>query len=147
MKRLLPILSLGLTLPAAALAQADKPKFSTATLCEILQPCQPPAQYASGAYLAKPVVRNVTLRELQGICGGGYAAFLGDKMKRREVSLQAAMASGQAADFGILGCAALDTASCVVHVPSDVKTALPDLYRLVLSHELAHCRGWVHARY
>lgn len=144
MKRFLLIVSLGLMLPVPA--QATKPRFSTQMLCEILQPCQPPAQYASGAFLAKPVVRHVTLREIQTICGGGYASFLGDKA-RRPVSLQAAMASGQAADFGILGCAALDATSCVVHLPSDVKAALPDLYRLVHAHELAHCRGWVHGRY
>ena len=147
MKRLLLIVSLGLMLPAIAQAQANKPKYSTAMLCEILQPCQPPARYASGAYLAKPAVRHVTLRQLQGICGGGYAAFLGDKAKQRPVSVQAALASGDAADLGILGCAALDTTSCVVHVASDVRAALPDLYRLVLAHELAHCRGWVHGRY
>lgn len=145
MKKLLLIVGLALMTPATA--QATKVRFSTQTLCEILQPCQPPPPYASGAFLAKPIVRHVTLTQLQGICGGGYAAFLGDKAKKRPVSLQAAMASGQASDFGILGCAALDTTSCVVHLPADVKAAIPDLYQLVLAHELAHCRGWVHPRY
>jgi hypothetical protein len=139
------IVSLGLMLSTTA--QATKARFSATTLCEILRPCQPPPQYASGAFLAKPVVRHVTLRQIQAICGGGYAAFLGDKVKRRPVSLQAALASGDAADLGILGCAALDATSCVVHLPSDVKAALPELYQLVLTHELGHCRGWVHGRY
>ena len=147
MKRLLLIVSLGLMVSASASAQPAKVRFSTATLCEILQPCQPPPQYARGAFLAKPVVQHVTLRQLQGICGGGYAAFLGDKATQRPVSLQAALASGNTADLGILGCTDLNATSCTVHVPSDVKAALPELYQLVLAHELAHCRGWVHARY
>ena len=145
MKKLLLIVCLGVLLPIPA--QATKARFSTETLCEILQPCQPPAQYARGAYLAKPVVQHVTLRQLQAICGGGYAAFLGDKVKQRPVSVQAALASGDAADLGILGCTDLNAASCIVSVPSDVRAQLPDLYRLILAHELAHCRGWVHARY
>jgi hypothetical protein len=144
-KFLLLIVSLGLMTPA--LAQAQTSRFSTATLCEIVVPCQPPAEYASGAFLAKAVVRHVPLRQIQIICGGGYAAFLGEKAKQRPLSLQAAIASGQAADFGILGCADLNATTCVVHVPSDVKLALPELFRLVLAHELAHCRGWVHRRY
>jgi hypothetical protein len=145
MKNLLLIASLASLLPAAA--PAAQGRFSSQTLCEILQPCRPPPAYASGAFLAKPVIHHVTLRQLQSICGGGYAAFLGDKANNRPVSLQAAMASGQAADFGILGCAALDTTACVVHLPGDVKATLPELYGLVLAHELAHCRGWVHERY
>jgi hypothetical protein len=34
-----------------------------------------------------------------------------------------------------------------VHVPADLQSQLPDLYRLIVAHELGHCRGWVHARY
>lgn len=145
MKRFLLVVSLGLMMPTAA--QATKARFSTATLCEILLPCLPPPQFARGAFLAKPIVQHVTLRQLQSVCGGGYTAFLGDKVRQRPVSLQAAVASGNAADLGVLGCADLNATSCVVHVSSDLKAELPDLYRLVLAHELAHCRGWVHTRY
>jgi hypothetical protein len=35
----------------------------------------------------------------------------------------------------------------VVHVPGDLKVAVPELYEVVVQHELAHCRGWVHADY
>jgi hypothetical protein len=144
-KRLLLIVGLGLLVSTSA--HAAKARFSTSNLCELLLPCLPPAQFANGAFLAKPVIQNVTLSQLQTVCGGGYAALLGDKAKQRQVSLQAAMASGDAADFGILGCTDLNAVSCVVNVPGEVKAELPELYRLVLTHELAHCRGWVHPRY
>ncbi len=125
----------------AGMARAES--YTTEQLCQVLQPCLPPAQYASGPFIAKPVVRQVTLRQLQSACGGGYAALLGDKY--RPESIQAVVSSG--ANFGALGCAQLTSGECVVHVPSDLKAVLPGLYRLVLNHELAHCRGWVHQRY
>ena len=59
---------------------------------ELLQPCLPPAQYASGPFVAKPVVQQVSLRQIQSICGGGYAAFLGHKA--RAESVQAAVDAG-----------------------------------------------------
>ena len=138
MKRLLLLAGITLMLPFAAHAQ--KSRYSTTQLCQILQPCQPPAQYASGPYVAKPVIRQVSLRQIQSICGSGYAAFLGTKA--HPDSVQAAVDAG--GDFGTLGCAQLNAGDCVVHVPSDLQAALPELYRLVLAHELAHCRGWVH---
>jgi hypothetical protein len=142
MKRFMLLASIALMLPVTALAQ-QKAHYSTAQLCQILQPCLPPAQYAKGPFLAKPVVRQVSLRQLQSVCGGGYAAFLGHKA--RPESIQAAVDAG--GDFGTLGCAQVTASDCIVHVPSDLQAVLPDLYRLVLAHELGHCRGWVHARY
>ncbi len=141
MKRLILWVGIALMLPLAA--NAAKPHYSTQQLCQILQPCLPPAQYARGPYVAKPVIRQVSLKQLQGICGGGYAAFLGSKA--RPESVQAAVDAG--GNFGALGCAQLNASDCLVHVPGDLQAVLPELYRLVLAHELAHCRGWVHQRY
>lgn len=121
---------------------AAKSQFSTATLCQVLMPCQPPAPYATGPYIAPPVLREVTLRQVQSVCGG-YRAFLGAATP----SVQAAMAGGGAFGFDILGCAQLTASSCVVHVPRDLKVELPELFDLILAHELGHCRGWRHGRY
>ena len=136
MKRLIFLSAIALMAPTAAHAANG---YSTEQLCQILQPCQAPPQYASGPFLAKPIVRRISLRQLQSVCGGGYAAFLGKKAPPQ--SIQAAVASG---GFGTLGCAQLKATECIVHVPSDLGVVLPQLYRLVLAHELAHCRGWVH---
>ena len=103
-----------------------KTRFSTAELCQILQPCQPPAKFAKGGFLAKPIVRDVSLSEVQSVCGGA-----GDRA-----------ASGF--PYGIFGCAQVNPDSCMVHVPRELKAKLPELYSLVLAHELGHCRGWVH---
>ena len=105
-------------------------------LCQIMEPCLPPAQYASGPFLAKPVIVNVTLRQVQSICGGGARAFLGDRMTRTGGN-----------DYSIFGCAQLQPTTCIVHVPSDVKAISPELYDVILQHELGHCRGWHHQRY
>jgi len=64
--------------------------------------------------------------------------------RARVTTVQAAAASGDLADFGTLGCAQVNPTNCIVHIPSGLQAVLPDLYRLVLKHELAHCRGWVH---
>jgi hypothetical protein len=124
---------------------AAKPQFSTATLCQVLEPCQPPARYASGAFLAPPVVREITLRQVQSACSG-YRAFLGDRPYQGAEPVQAALAGGGALGFGIMGCAQLTGSSCIVHVPRDLKAELPELFELVLAHELGHCRGWRHGR-
>jgi hypothetical protein len=118
-----------MALPAAAEAA---PEYALATLCQVLQPCQPPAQFASGPYLAPPVILEVTLDEIQAACDNGHRALIG---------------KGQAAAPAFMGCAAFVGSGCVVHVPADVKLAVPELYDLILAHELAHCRGWVHADY
>lgn len=123
MKCLVLLVSLALALPIAA--QAKTKKFSMTTICAVLMPCQPPPRYASGPFLEKPVIELVTLREIQTICGD----------------------YGARGDEGILGCAGLTPTSCIVHVPSDVKAGLPEVFRVILAHELAHCRGWVHAEY
>lgn len=137
MKRVLFLSAIALMAPMTAHAAKG---YSTEQLCQILQPCQAPPQYASGPYLAKPIVRRVSLQQVQSICGGGYAAFLGKRARPK--SIQAAVASG--GGFGTLGCAQLNATECIVHVPSDLSAVLPQLFRLVLAHELAHCRGWVH---
>lgn len=136
MKRYVLFISLVLMMPAVAHAQ----KYSTAQLCEILQPCQAPARYSSGPYLAKPVIQQVSLKQLQRVCGGGSSRFLGPRAGHETV--QAAVSANR--DFDTLGCAQLTPSACIVHVPSDLRAVLPGLYRLVLAHELAHCRGWVH---
>jgi hypothetical protein len=112
-------------LPAAAHAA---PRYSEATLCKILVPCEPPAQYAAGPYLAPPIIRQVTLARIQTVCRNAGDASSGDLP-------------------GIMGCAAFEAGACVVHVPSDLKSTIPELYSVILRHELAHCRGWVHSDY
>jgi hypothetical protein len=115
--------------------------FSKAQLCVVLQPCEPPAQFASGSFVEKPVIRKITLREIQVVCGAGYRPFLGDR------GVEAAVAAADAGAPSIMGCAQFVGSACVVHVPKDVEAAVPQLYALILAHELAHCRGWVHAKY
>ena len=111
------------SLPAVA-ANTPRTEFSTATMCAALQPCVAPAEYSSGAFLDKPIIKLVTMRQIQVICGsGGEHASSGD---------------------GVMGCAQLTGTACIVHLPSELKAQIPELYRLVLTHELAHCRGWVH---
>lgn len=70
-----------------------------------------------------------------------------DAVARGPETVQAVVASGGSFNFGIMGCAELTGTSCIVHVPSDLQAEIPDLYKIVMAHELGHCRGWVHARY
>jgi hypothetical protein len=150
MSRFLAILaSFALLLPTGvASAAATRAAFTTAELCQILQPCQPPARFASGPFLEPPVIEKVTLRQVQSICGGGYSAFLGKQRDLGPETVQAALASAASSFHSeIMGCAQLQTTRCVVHVPADLQAQLPDLYKLIVAHELGHCRGWVHARY
>ena len=108
-------------LPVAANAA---PVYSKPALCQILEPCEPPARYASGPYLAPVIIREVALHEIQAICRGGYGAHAGP---------------------GVMGCAEFTGDRCVVRLPSDIKKSVPELYEVVRRHELGHCRGWVHA--
>ena len=148
MSRLFAALAIVLLALPAVTAQAKKAPFSTATMCEVLQPCRPPAQYASGPFLEPPQIVPVTLRRVQAICGAGYAAFLGkDAIASGPATVQAVKASGGGFNFSIMGCAQLTGNACIVHLPSDLRAEMPELYALVLAHELGHCRGWVHARY
>ena len=103
MKRLLLLAGIALMLPFTAHAQ--KSRYSTAQLCQILQLCLPPAQYASSPYMAKPKRRQVSLKQIQGICGGGYARFLGN-MPQGPETVQAVVDAG--GNFGTLGCAQLN---------------------------------------
>jgi hypothetical protein len=115
--------------------------FSKVQLCQVLQPCEPPAKFASGPFLETPVIRKVSLREVQTACGGRYRPFLGDR------GVATATANADSGFPGIMGCAQFVGSACVVHVPRDIEAAVPELYALILAHELAHCRGWVHQRY
>lgn len=118
------LLAVGAEAPTAASAAA--PQFSNTQLCQILQPCEPPARYRSGPFVAKPVVREVSMGKVQSICGGTHAAANG---------------------FGIMGCAQIRGGECIVHVPRNLKRELPALFDLVLAHEFGHCRGWTHRHY
>jgi hypothetical protein len=123
MKLFVAILAAIVLAPAAVNAAS----YSREQLCMILQPCEPPRAFASGPFVAEPVIIEVTLRQIQQRCGSASENIV-------------------AADT-IMGCALLEPTRCVVHVPKDVKAAIPELYDVVLRHELAHCRGWVHAHY
>ena len=148
MSRILIMLALIVVAFAPMTANAKKARFSVDTMCAALQPCQPPAKYASGPFLKPPQVVHVTLRKVQRICGRGLIAYLGeDAFAGGPGTIQAITASGGNFGPNIMGCAQLTSANCVVHVPSEFKSDVPELYDLVLAHELAHCRGWVHARY
>jgi hypothetical protein len=151
MSRFLAILaSFALLLPTGmASAAGAHASFTTAELCQILQPCQPPARFASGPFVVPPVIEKVTLRQVQSICGGGPSSASRDKQgDLGPETVQAALASAASSFHSeIMGCAQLQATRCVVHVPADLQSQLPDLYRLIVAHELGHCRGWVHARY
>lgn len=111
-----------LALAALVLLGAAAPANASSDLCELLQPCRAPAQYASGAFVAKPVVREVGMEVVRSRCNDTHVA----------------------AGEGALGCASFESGACVVLVPKDVKAISPELFRLIVEHELAHCRGWVH---
>jgi hypothetical protein len=134
MKYEFALLAVAFTLPLtfnAAGAAETMQHVSIAEICKVLTPCLPPPQYDSGPFLMPPVVIDVPLSDIQQICGNGYKSILGNRPELPTV----------------MGCAAFEADACVVHVPSDIKQSIPDLYRAVLRHELGHCRGWVHADY
>ncbi len=128
MKLFLAAVVSALMFAAAPAQSADMPiSISEETICAVLQPCTVPASFSSGPFLAPPEVRDVPLARIQRICSGGMHASAGGN--------------------SLLGCAQLAGGRCVVHVPADIKRAVPVLYRMILQHELAHCRGWRHERY
>ena len=147
MSRLLIMLALIVVAVAPMTANAKMAQFSIETMCAALQPCQPPAKYASGPLLKPSHIVNVTLGQVQKICGRGWIAFLGEEAFAGGPGTVQAMTAGENFGPSVLGCAQLTAANCVVHVPSEFKSELPELYDLVLAHELAHCRGWVHSNY
>jgi hypothetical protein len=106
------------------------PRFSVDEICEILVPCLPPARYDHGPFVEPPLILDVTLRQIQSICSNG------DEGPAPEGTLPS-----------IMGCAEFEDGKCVVHVPSDIEASIPDLYKVVLRHELGHCRGWTHPAY
>lgn len=95
---------------------------SASDLCMLLQPCKAPARYASGAYIAKPEVREVSMQTVSQYCNDTHVA----------------------AGAGALGCATIEGGTCLVLVPKEVRAISPQLFKLIVEHELAHCRGWVH---
>jgi hypothetical protein len=133
MRYVLVAVGLMLAVPSAAVAMQSQSHRNE--LCQIMQPCMPPPAYASGPFLAEPVIVNVSMRQIQKICGGGARAFLGDHVN----------AAGSS--YSIFGCAKLEGTKCIVHVPSDVRAISADLYDVILEHELGHCRGWRHRAY
>jgi len=110
----------------AATSAAHEPQFSVGRLCQILDHCQSPSRYASRPFLAPPAVYELTLGEVQRVCRAPRRLF------------------GGAPASNIMGCSHFVGTRCVVYVPKDVRAVLPELYDLILAHELAHCRGWTH---
>jgi hypothetical protein len=102
----------------ALLATASVAQAHDETACLGLPTCQPPAKYASGPFLQKPIIRIVSARDLQSICQYAIGAQ-GDT---------------------ILGCAEMTGTTCLVRIAKEVRQA--GLYETVVNHELAHCRGW-----
>jgi len=129
------LLAFVLLLAASTAAWAMQSQSQRNELCQIMEPCLPPPAYASGPFLAKPVIINVTMRQVQKICGSGARAFLGDRVNTAGTP------------YSIFGCAKLEATACIVHVPSDVKAISADLYDVILQHELGHCRGRRHQAY
>jgi hypothetical protein len=117
-----------LALPAVA--HASPPRFSVDQICKILEPCLPPAKYDSGSFVEPPVIVPVTLTQIQSICSNDIDGI-----------------SPGSGFPSIMGCATFEGGKCVVHVPADVSATIPDLYNVVLRHELGHCRGWTHPEY
>jgi len=120
-------LIVALALPASAHASQ---RFSVDEICKILVPCLPPAKYDHGPFVEPPLIVDVTLSQIQSICSNGNEGVV------EEGSLPS-----------IMGCAEFEDGKCVVHVPADIETTIPDLYNVVLRHELGHCRGWTHPAY
>jgi hypothetical protein len=116
----------GLVLASASLAGGvAHAEFAHDTICQILQPCDPPAQYSSGPFLAQPVIMDMDQHEMALTCNG----------------------SAHGAAGGALGCATFKQGYCIVTMSRDIKETLPELYQVILQHELGHCRGWVHPRF
>jgi hypothetical protein len=122
------LLTAALALLPAGPAMAMKPHFTKAEMCQVIYPCEPPVNYRSGPFLAPPHIVAVTMPRIQAICGGG----------------EERAARGSAFPYDIMACAQVTPTSCVIHISNGLRAASPELYALVLAHELGHCRGWVH---
>jgi hypothetical protein len=107
------------SVPAAAASDAE--------LCALLEPCKAPAAFTNKPYLAKPVIKEVSMSEVRLAC----------------INPDVAVSHAQ----NPLGCTSFEGNSCVITIPAELKNVSGQLYRLVLEHELAHCRGWVHPQY
>jgi hypothetical protein len=119
------LLAIGLTAtiaPDGASAKLNKREFCAAT-----QYCRIPARYRSGPFLAKPLLREVSLREIQKRCSGHTVVPFGVANP-------------------VVGCARLQGEDCVVYLPKEVRAISEEMFAMVVEHELAHCRGWVHGR-
>jgi hypothetical protein len=112
---------------AGAVPDSAHAKVTKREFCAVMQYCRIPARYRNGPFLAKPVIREVSLVEVKRGCSAG-----GDVASK-----------GILSEY-ILGCARIVGANCVIYVPKEVRTISSEIFDMVLEHELAHCRGWVH---
>src|SRR4051812_11368554 len=94
------------SLPAQALSEDE--------LCVLLQPCKAPAQFANRPYLAKPVIREVSMSDVRLAC----------------INPDVAVSHAQ----NPLGCASFEGSSCIVTIPAELKNVSRELYALVLEH-------------
>lgn len=119
--------------------------FTANELCKVLLPCRPPARFATGMFLEPPQIERMQLNRLQYECTQGERIVAKPGMPGfAKIQHALGLYGGQET---IMGCALLTSDSCIVHVPSDIEVRIPMLYRLILDHELGHCRGWVHPVY
>jgi hypothetical protein len=126
--RISPIAALlAIGLVAGIAADAGHAKVKKRDFCAATQYCRIPAQFQRGPFLAKPLLREVSLREIQKRCSGHSMVPFGVANP-------------------VVGCARLQSENCVVYLPKEVRAISEEMFAMVLEHELAHCRGWVHGR-
>lgn len=120
LKMLVAAAAIAVTAPFMSAAPASAGGID---LCQIVDHCRAPARYATGPFRAEPVVRTMDARNLATWCSNGQ---------------------GLGGQEGPLGCTELGSDRCLVFISDKVRPASRELYDLVLAHELAHCRGWIH---
>src|SRR5690606_566932 len=79
--------------------------------CAAVEYCRIPTRFRSGPYLAKPIVKEVGLRELQRQCGASTHA-----------------AGPFASTDALLGCAKFQAGNCLVFVPTEVKAISKEMF-------------------
>lgn len=112
----------GVAPPDSAYAEVTRREF-----CSVMQYCRIPLRYRKGPFLAKPVIREVSVSEVRKGC-----------------STNAEGASKGILDDYVLGCARIVDEECVIYVPTEARMISDEIFDMVIEHELAHCRGWVH---
>jgi hypothetical protein len=118
---------LAISLAATVAADVAYAKLNRQEFCAATRYCRIPARFLSGPFLAKPLLREVPLREIQKRC-----------------SDHAVIPFGVASP--VVGCARFQSENCVVYLPKEVRAISQEMFDMVVEHELAHCRGWVHGR-